>query len=74
MSSFPLEKSLLSARYSRVCQGPDDVSVILRACLHQLEPQHYLGLNCVFPWLTIVPKGTSICQAEVTQVMPQPHT
>lgn len=65
-SFLPLEKRLLSglsAGYSknRVHQGPDDDgSIILRACLHQLQPQHYLKPNCVFSWLTVVPEGTSI--------------
>lgn len=58
----------------RVCQGPDYGSIILRACLHQLEPQRYLKLNCVFSWLTAGPKGASISQAEVTHARPQPHT
>lgn len=58
----------------RVCQGQDCGSIILGAGLHQLEPQRYLKLNCIFSWLTAVPKGTSISQAEVTHATPQPHT
>lgn len=49
-------------------------SLVLRACLHQLKPQSYLNLNCIFSWLTTVPRGTSISQAEVNHATPQPHT